>query len=185
MNRFTNFIKEKCVNRIINLSDCSLGLNSMIILADILRRNINICSRLILTKNYFGDDGIEILLDSLEGNDNIVELNLCSNSLGINGGIALFNFLLYQKSIICIDLSSKEGLYRNRVCAEGIRLITKVLQNNFFLEKIDLSSNSIKNEGFRYIVNGLVSNITLKTLIIHNNEITEKGIAYFETKSVN
>ena len=185
MNRFTNFIKEKCVNRIINLSDCSLGLNSMIILADILRRNINICSRLILTKNYFGDDGIEILLESLKGNDNIVELNLCSNSLGINGGIALFNFLLYQKSIICIDLSSKEGLYRNRVCAEGIRLITKVLQNNFFLEKIDLSSNSIKNEGFKYIVNGLVSNITLKTLIIHNNEITEKGIAYFETKSVN
>ena len=184
MNRFTNFIKEKCVNRIINLSDCSLGLNSMIILADILRNNIEICSRVILTKNVFGDEGIEILLESLKGNNNIVELNLSSNSLGVNGGMAIFNFLLKQKSIICLDLSSKEGLYRNRVCAEGIRLITQVLHKNFFLEKIDLSSNSIKNEGFKYIVNGLVTNLTLQTLIIHNNEITEKGVAYFETKSI-
>ena len=182
MNRFMNFIKEKCINRVINLSECSLGFNSMIVLADILRKNIEICSRIILTKNDFGDEGIQLLLECLEGNNNIVELNLSSNSLGVNGGKSIFQFLLNQESIVCLDLSSKEGIYRNRVCAEGIKLITKVLKNNFFLEKIDLSSNSIKNEGMKYIVNGLVTNSSLKYLIIPNNEITEKGLLYLESK---
>ena len=169
MNRFMNFIKEKCINRIINLSDCSLGFNSMIVLADILRKNPDICSRIILTKNDFGDEGIQLLLECLEGNNNIVELNLSSNSLGVNGGTSVFEFLLNQDSIIYLDLSSKEGIYRNRVCAERIKLITNVLKNNFFLEKIDLSSNSIKNEGMKYIVNGLINNSSLKYLIIPNN----------------
>ena len=182
MNRFINFIKEKCINRVINLTECCLGFNSMIVLTEILSRNPQICSRLILTKNDFGDDGIELLLESLKGNDNIVELNLSSNSLGPNGGMEVFHFLLEQNSIICIDLSSKEGLYRNRICAEGIRLITQVLQKNFFLEKIDLSSNSIKNEGLKYIINGLKSNMNLQSLIIPNNEINEKGILYMENK---
>ena len=182
MNRFINFIKEKCVNRIINLSECFLGFNSMLVLTDILKNNFEICSRIILTKNNFGDEGIEILLESLKGNDNLVELNLSSNNLGVNGGMAIFNFLLEQNSIICLDLSSKEGLYRNRICSEGVSLITKVLKNNYFLEKIDLSSNSIKNEGLKYIVNGLMSNITLQNLNLHNNEITERGISYMESK---
>ena len=39
MNRFINFIKEKCVNRIINLSECFLGFNSMLVLTDILKNN--------------------------------------------------------------------------------------------------------------------------------------------------
>ena len=182
MNRFINFIKEKCVNRIINLSDCFLGINSMFVLSDILRNNYDICSRIILTKNDFGDEGIEILLDSLKGNDNIVELNLSSNNLGVNGGKAIFNYLLEQNSIICLDLSSKEGLYRNRIYPEGVKLITNALKNNFFLEKIDLSSNSIKNEGLRYIINGLIDNINLQDLNIQNNEINEKGISYMESK---
>jgi Ran GTPase-activating protein (RanGAP) involved in mRNA processing and transport len=182
MNRFLNFIREKCINRIIDLTDCSLGINSMIILSEILRNNIEICSRIILTRNNFGDDGIELLLDSLKGNNNIVELNLCSNNLGVNGGMAIFNFLLDQKSIISLDLSSKEGLYRNRLCAEGIKLISNVLKNNYFLERIDLSLNSIKNEGMKYIANGLESNITLQSLIIPNNEINEKAMIYMESK---
>ena len=182
MIRFINFIKEKCVNRVINLSDCCLGFNSMVVLAEILRNNFDLYSRIILTKNNFGDEGIELLLESIEGNNNIVELNLSSNSLGASGGNSIFNFLLRQNSIISLDLSSKEGLYRNRICAEGVKLITKVLKNNFFLEKIDLSSNSIKNEGMKYIVNGLISNQTLHTLIIPNNEINEKGILYLESK---
>ena len=182
MNRFMNFIKEKCVNRIIDLTDCCLGINSMIVLSQILGKKNDFCSRVILAKNNFGDFGIELLMENLRGNNYIVELNLCSNNLGVKGGKIIFNFLLNQKSIISLDLSSKEGVYRNRICSEGVRLIENVLQKNFYLEKIDLSSNSIKNEGMKYIVNGLTSNISLQTLILSNNEINEKGIAYMDSK---
>ena len=184
MNRFISFIKEKCINRVINLTDCCLGINSMLVLCDILRQNVEICSRIILTKNNFGDDGIQLLLESLRGNNNIVELNLCSNNLGVLGGIYIFEFLMEQNSIISLDLSSKEGIYRNRLCGEGVKLITKVLKNNFFLEEIDLSSNSIKNEGIKYIANGLVYNKNLQNLNISNNEINEKGILYLESKLI-
>ena len=184
MNRFIKYIKEKCVNRVIDLTDCCLGFNSMIALSELLNKNKNkdIYSRLILTKNNFGDMGIELLIDRIRDNSNLVELNLCSNNLGVKSGIIIFDYLLTQNSIISLDLSSKEGIYRNRICAEGVKLIEKVLKKNFFLEKIDLSSNSLKNEGMKYIVNGLELNSTLQILILSNNEINEKGILYMESK---
>ena len=184
MNRFISFIQEKCVNRIIDLNDCCLGFNAMIALSEILKRNNDICSRLILTKNNFGDMGIELLIEKIKNNSNIVELNLCSNNLGVKGGIIIFNYLLNQNSIISLDLSSKEGIYRNRICAEGVKTIEKVLKTNFYLEKIDLSSNSLRNEGFKYLTNGLEKNSSLQTLIISNNEINEKGIIYMESKLI-
>ena len=182
LNRFMNFVKEKCVNRIIDLSDCFLGFNSMIVLSELLNKNNDMCSRVVLTKNNFGDVGIQLLIENIQNNNNIVELNLSSNNIGVKGGITIFNYLLNQNSIISLDLSSKEGIYRNRICAEGVKLIEKVLQNNLYLEKIDLSWNSLKNEGLKYIVNGLIKNSTLQTLILSNNEINEKGMSYMESK---
>ena len=178
MNRFMNFIKEKCVNRIIDLSDCSLGINSMMVLSQILSKKNDFCSRVILTKNDFGDIGTQLLIDQIKDNAFIVELNLSSTNIGAKGGTIIFNYLINQSSIISLDLSSKEGIYRNRICSEGVRLIEFVLKKNFFLEKIDLSSNSLKNKGLEYIANGLKSNKTLKTLILANNEINENGICH-------
>ena len=40
LNRFTDFIKLKCVNRVIDLTDCKLGLSSMLVLSEILINNL-------------------------------------------------------------------------------------------------------------------------------------------------
>ena len=180
MNRFTDFIKLKCVNRVIDLTDCKLGLQSMIILREILMNNDIEYSRLILSKNNFGDKGIEILLEIIQDNSSIVELNLSSNGLTAKGGKLIFAYLLNQQSIISLDISSHEGINRNRICAEGVRLIENVLKTNYFIESLDLSSNSIKTEGFKYLINGLSGNIVLKYLNISNNEIDDKGMHYLK-----
>ena len=180
MNRFTDFIKLKCVNRVIDLTDCKLGLNSMIILREILMNSGIEYSRLILGKNNFGDKGVELLLESIQDNSSIVELNLSSNGLTPRGGKLIFAYLLNQQSIVSLDISSHEGINRNRICAEGVRLIEYVLKTNFFIESLDLSSNSIKTEGFKYLINGLNNNIVLKYLNISNNEIDDKGIYYLK-----
>ena len=180
MNRFTDFIKLKCVNRVIDLTDCKLGLQSMIILREILMNNDIEYSRLILSKNNFGDKGIEILLEIIQYNSSIVELNLSSNGLTAKGGKLIFAYLLNQQSIISLDISSHEGINRNRICAEGVRLIENVLKTNYFIESLDLSSNSIKTEGFKYLINGLSGNIVLKYLNISNNEIDDKGMHYLK-----
>ena len=180
MNRFTDFIKLKCINRIIDLTDCKLGFNSMIVLSEILKNINSQYSRLILGKNNFGDKGIELLLESIGDNSSIVELNLSSNGITAKGGKLIFGYLLNQQSIISLDLSSHEGINRNRICADGVRLIENVLQTNFFIENLDLSSNSIKTEGFKYLINGLKGNIVLKYLNVSNNEIDEKGMYYLK-----
>ena len=180
LSRFSDFIKLRCVNRKIDLTDCKLGFNSMIILSSILLKNKNKYSRLILSKNNFGDKGIELLLDSINDNSNIVELNLSSNGLTSKEGNLIFEFLLNQNSIISLDLSSQDGVNKNRICAEGVKNIEKVLKNNFFLEFIDLSSNSIRNEGFKYLINGLNGNYIIKKLNVNNNEIDAKGIYYLK-----
>ena len=180
LNRFTDFIKLKCVNRVIDLTDCKLGLSSMLVLSEILINNNDNFSRLILSKNNFGDKGIEILLDSISNNDSILELNLSSNSISPRGGKQIFEYLLHQNSIISLDLSSEDGINRNRICAEGVKPLKEVLQTNFFIENLDISSNSIKNEGFKYLINGLTGNEILKKLNVSNNEIDEKGIFYLK-----
>ena len=180
LNRFADYIRLKCVNRIIDLSDCKLGLSSMLVLREILINNNGNYSRLILSKNHFGDKGIEILLDSIQDNDSILELNLSSNSISPRGGSMIFEFLLNQNSIISVDLSSEDGINRNRICAEGVRPLEEVLQTNFFIEYLDISSNSIKTEGFKYLINGLKGNEVMKKLNISNNEIDVKGIHYLK-----
>ena len=180
LNRFTDFIKLKCVNRVIDLTDCKLGISSVIVLSEILMNNNDNFSRLILSKNSFGDKGIEILLDAISNNDSILELNLSSNGISPKGGKLIFEYLLNQNSIISLDLSSEEGINRNRICAEGVRPLEDVLQTNFFIENLDISSNSIKNEGFKYLINGLKGNEVMKKLNISNNEIDEKGIFYLK-----
>lgn len=185
LNRFTDYLKLKCVNRVIDLTDCKLGLNSMVVLSEIIKRNENKYSRLILSKNNFGDKGLELLLDSIQDNNGIVELNLSSNSITAKGGKMLFTYLLNQASIISLDLSSHEGINRNRICCEGVKLIENVLKTNFFIENLDLSSNSIKTEGFKYLINGLKGNIVLKNLNVSNNEIDEKGIYYMNENLIN
>ena len=180
LSRFSDFIKLRCVNRKIDLTDCKLGFNSMVILSNILLKNKNKYSRLILSKNNFGDKGIELLLTSINDNSNIVELNLSSNGLTQKEGNLIFEFLLNQNSIISLDLSSKDGVNKNRICADGVKNIEKVLKNNFFLEFIDLASNSIRNEGFKYLINGLNGNYIIKKLNVSNNEIDAKGIYYLK-----
>jgi hypothetical protein len=86
-----------------------------------------------------------------------------------------------QNSIISLDLSSNEGLNRNRISIEGIKLIQNVLINNNVLEFLNLAFNSIKTEGFKYLVNGLNQNSTLRSLNVSKNDIDEEGIIYLKS----
>lgn len=106
-------------------------------------------------------------------------MDLSSNDITQRGADIIFTALLNQHSIISLDLSSKEGINRNRLSHEGMRLLEKVLKENLLLEFLYLSGNSVKNEGLKSILLGLAENKTLNTLHLANNEITYAGIKYF------
>ena len=184
-DRFNDFISKRCVNRIIDLSECNLSINSIKALKYILKHNKNKkkedkCSRLILAKNNIGDKGIEILSDFLFENKSIVYLDLSSNDIGIKGADLLFKTLINNISIISLNLSSLDGINRNRICSEGCKFLTILLKENHFLNELNLIGNSIKNEGLKYIIDGLNNNFSLTILMLGNNEIDEKGISNFD-----
>ena len=174
-SRFSEFVKKKCVNRIINLSECNFGFNSIKTICDFIEKYSNKVSRLILARNNIGDKGVEVVTNMLEDNDYILHLDLSSNDIGVKGGNKIFKTLIHHQSLISLNISSLEGVNRNRISSEGAKLIEDVLKTNHFLEYLNVSGNSIKNEGVKYIMSGLDNNPTLKYLDISKNEIDEKG----------
>lgn len=173
--RFKEFVTSRCVNGIIDLSECNIGKNSISIIGNIILRYDNI-SRIILQHNQIGDQGLELLIPIISQSNSIIYLNLASNDIGIRGGSMLLKMLIDNNSIISLNLSSLEGINRNRLTAEGIKPIEDLLKRNKFLEILKLSGNSIKNEGLRHLLSGLDGNYSLKELDISNNDIDEKGI---------
>ena len=173
--KFKEFCNAKCKNRVGDFSECNFSINSIRIISVILL-DTNRLARLDLARNNIGNLGVEILVNSLKNSKTLVYLNLSSNSITHKGGKNIFSSFIKQQSIIDLNLSSIEGSNRNRITEIGIEDIPSYLNNNHFIETLNLSGNSIKNEGFILICQGLQKNQTLLNLDISNNSINEKGI---------
>ena len=174
--KFEDYTKAKCKNRIVDLTECFLGINSIIIISSILFNSDRI-SRLNLTRNNLGDNGIKILINSIKNSHSLVSLNITSNSITHKGGEVIFGELINQQSITDLNVSSIEGINRNRLTAEGIKNIENFLKKNLFIETLNICGNSIKNEGFITLAKGLNNNQSLNKLIISNNDIQPKGLS--------
>jgi Ran GTPase-activating protein (RanGAP) involved in mRNA processing and transport len=173
--KFKEFCNAKCNNRVADFSECNFSINSIRIITVILL-DTNRLARLDLTRNNIGNFGVEILVNSLKNSKTLVYLNLSSNSITHKGGQKIFSSFIGQQSIIDLNLSSIEGSNRNRITEVGIEDIPLYLNNNHFIETLNLSGNSLKNEGFILICQGLQKNQNLLNLDISNNNINEKGI---------
>ena len=173
--KFRDYCNSKCKNRVVDLSECYLGINSIKLISKILYTSDRI-SRLNLTRNNLGDYGIEILINSIKNSMSLISLNITSNSITHKGGKIIFQLLQDQQSIIDLNISSIEGTNRNRLTALGIKNIECFLNNNIFIETFNISGNSIKDEGFKLICQGLNDNNSLLNLNVSNNDIHFKGI---------
>ena len=173
--KFKEFCNAKCKNRIVELCQCCLGLNSIRVIS-LLLLDTNRISRLDLARNNIGNEGVEILVNSLKNTKSLVYLNIASNLITYRGGQLIFNSFVNQQSIVDLNLSSYECSNRNRLTSVGIGNISEYLNINYFIETLSLAGNGIRNEGFLYICHGLEKNLSLLNLDIGNNGINEKGI---------
>ena len=177
LSKFKDYCNSKCKNRIVDLTENYLGLNSVRFLGYILY-NSNRIARLNLSKNNLGDMGAEMLVNSLRNSYSLISLNISSNGITFKGGEAVFKKLINQQSLLDFNISTLEGSNknRNRLTSSGIKDIIEYLKNNFLIEFLNISGNSLKNEGFILLCKGLNENQSLNTLKISQNEIEEKGI---------
>ena len=174
--KFEEYTKAKCKNRIVDLSECFIGINSIEIISDILY-NTDRISRLNLTRNNLGDNGVKILINAIKDSYSLVSLNITSNSITHKGGEIIFGELINQQSIIDLNVSSIEGTNRNRLTADGIKFIEIFLKKNLFVKSLNICGNSIKDEGFINLAKGLNNNSSLNKLIISNNDIHPNGLS--------
>ncbi len=124
-------------------------------------------------------------MDTVKDNLSIVHLDLSSNDLSHKSGEIVFRVLEDQCSIISLDISSKQGINRNRLTDVGIQNLDRVLQKNKYLEILNLGGNSIKEKGLEIIIKGLESNTTLLTLNIGNNDLESKSLELFSKNQAN
>jgi hypothetical protein len=73
--KFEDYTKAKCKNRSVDLSECFLGINSTIIISNILYTSDRI-ARLNLTRNNLGDNGVKLLINSIKDSHSLVSLNI-------------------------------------------------------------------------------------------------------------
>ena len=176
LSKFKEYCNSKCKNRIVDLTENYLGLNSVKFLANILYSTDRI-ARLNLSKNNLGDIGAEIIINSVKKSYSLISLNISSNGITCKGGEAVFKRMIHQRSLLDFNISTLEGSKnRNRLTSSGIKDIIIYLKNNFLIEFLNISGNSLKNEGFILLCKGLNYNQSLNSLKIAHNEIEEKGI---------
>ena len=65
IHKFRDYCNSKCKNRIVDLSEYFLGIHSIKLISSILY-NTDRISRLNLTKNNLGDNGVKILINSIK-----------------------------------------------------------------------------------------------------------------------
>ena len=177
LSKFMDYCNSKCKNRIVDLTENYIGLNSIKFLSNILYNEDRI-SRLNLSQNNLGDAGVELLINSIKNSYSLIYLNIASNVISYKGGERIFKNIINQQSLLDFNISTLEGSNknRNRLTSTGIKDIVLYLKNNMFIEYLNLSGNSLKNEGFILICKGLNENQSLNSLKISQNEIEEKGI---------
>jgi len=118
-------------------------------------------------------------MKTIKDNLTIVHLDLSSNDLTARSGEVVFKVLENQYSIVSLDISSKQGINRNRLTHEGIKNLDNVLKNNKYLQILNISGNSIKIDGLKIIISGLNNNSTLHSLNIGNNNLDFKAMELF------
>ena len=76
-------------------------------------------THLDLSKNLLNDKGTKLLLPSIASSKSIVVFKVCSNDISPNGLKLLFQYLKGNESITEIDISTEDGVQRNRICSSG------------------------------------------------------------------
>lgn len=172
--KFIAKFKNKAGGGRLFFEELGLGGTSAKVINRILLQN-NYFTNLLFSKNLFSDVGTIILADAIRTNTNIIHIDLSSNDVGPEGAQALFAALLENCSVVSVNLSSKEGLNRNRLGVRGVEPLEWVLKKNKTLHFLKLSSTSIGLVGLECILAGLEENETLIELDISSNDLGPEG----------
>ena len=183
MYRFYDFCERNIKDRKFDMQKSGLGPAAATEIARLLRNNFHY-AQLELGRNTLTDKGAVTLVKTLSKSINLVHVGLSSNDISPEGGAAIFRALTDNQSITSFDISSHEGLNRNRLAAPGCEPLVTFFRENLILAHLNLAGTAIGPDGLEYLSAGLRGNQSLLTLNLANNGLIGKAIEPFSRSIV-
>ena len=183
----TNFVNALDVNmkdRKLDLREFNIGVSFVKALQRILRaskRKSGEIAQIKLGKNPLGDNSLKYIMSIVTSSKAIAHLDLSSANISYKKGNLIFNALAQHRSLISLDVSSKDSTYRNRLLSHSMEAAKTMLMSNNYLEYLDLSGNNIRDEGFKLLMEGIIGNGNghIVYLNLSHNDITHDGMKHF------
>lgn len=182
MVRFYEFCSRNIKNRKFDLQKSGLGPAAACEIAHFLKSNMKSKAQycqLELGRNLLSDKGSSTLMKVLARSCSFVHVGLSSNDISPEGAAALFRLLLDNQSITSLDLSSHEGLHKNRLAAQGCEPLAVLFRASPVLVHLNLAGTAIGPEGLEYLSKGFKGNQTVLTLNLANNGLAGRSIEPF------
>lgn len=155
----------------LNCGDLGIGKTSLVIIQKhlILENTIN---TLILDNNYFNLQCFN-LVSKIIKQSSIVKLSLVSTNMSSQTCKIILHSIQESNHLCDLNLSSKDGLYRNKLGASGLRPFQTLFGKVPTLHMVNLDGSSISEDGFKSICCGLENNGSLYGLQVARNLISE------------
>lgn len=108
-------------------------------------------------KNFLRDPGIIELSKGLKYTKSLVHLDVCSNEISPKGVLALTQSISQNESLASINLSTVDGIQRNRLSKEGGQYIADYLisSEKSMVQILNLNNTSLGDKGLNFILNAM------------------------------
>lgn len=116
-----------------------------------------------------GDAGIKLLVNAMNGNTNVISINLNNNNISSKGIQELSEMLKENTTLEKLSLSN------NNIDDTGARYLSEALQVNKTLKYIDLGINNISDIGAIYLSEALQNNTGLTDFYVDDNPYISKN----------
>lgn len=171
VEQFINGIKEKSLR----FTGLGLGPLCMDKLALML---MNTRKYLVLdfSLNRLQDQGALALAHYLASNPQVISLDLRSNAIQTEGSSNIFYSLCKNYHVTYLDISTIDGIDRNRLGTPGSKALAHMLKMNQVVSHLNLSMCGITLEGCKCIGEALPLNTGLMYLDLTANRLGQQGV---------
>lgn len=176
--RFFKACEKSIKNRQFSIKDQELGENSAKVIGEILQNSLDF-SRVILSANHLQDSGALKLSQLISLNSNIIHVDVSSNELTNEGMKAFIDLWLNSVSLISLDISTYNGVHRNRIGASAAESLSILVNTSKILIFLEINETSLNDSGLEKLIIGLSNNKSLLKLGLAGNNISHRYIEDF------
>ena len=179
-SRFVSFCINNFKGRHFYMKESGLSIKSAVAIGKVLKTSsfafVDLC------KNSLSDIGAFALLKEICDSQTLVHLDLSNNDITPVGLENITKILAYHPSITSFDMSSYEGLHRNRIGPQGACFMGNVIRENKILQFLSLAGTGL-GDGIEELARGLENNSSLLCLDLSNNGLVGRHM-YVLAKSI-